>query len=226
MAVCCRRGFAWIVGALPQFVQQSRILDGDDGLRCKVLNEFDLPVVKRTHPGGRSRWPRPTCPPSASAPEPVTRAPASLAELVGTGSAASPLLGQCENLCRKVAHHVAVERDQARDPEAVEDREQQQWIFGRFSERFGLFDQQTSPFRSRLGFRSGKSFEMNEWGYERDLELDLLATKRGSGGQLAIWPSARLSCSAASSSAERSSDRCPALAHHSMATSVRPAWVK
>ena len=70
-----------------------------------------------------------------------------------------------------------------RDPEAVEDREQQQGIFGRLSERFGLFDQQTCPLRSRLGFRCGKPFDMEEWGYERDLKLDLLATQRGSGRQ-------------------------------------------
>ena len=42
-----------------------------------------------------------------------------------------------------------------RDPEAVENREQQQRVFGRLSERFGLLDQQTCPFRRRLGFRCG-----------------------------------------------------------------------
>ena len=61
-----------------------------------------------------------------------------------------------------------------RDPEAVEDREQQQRVFGRLSERFSLFDQQTRPLRSRLGFRRSIAFDMDEWGYERDLKLDLL----------------------------------------------------
>jgi hypothetical protein len=28
--------------ALVQFVEQSRVLDGDDRLRCEVLDEFDL----------------------------------------------------------------------------------------------------------------------------------------------------------------------------------------
>ena len=63
------------------------------------------------------------------------------------------LLGERQELRRKLAHHVAVERHKVRDPEAVEDREQQQWIFGRLSERFSLFDQQACPLDSRLGFR-------------------------------------------------------------------------
>ena len=95
----------------------------------------------------------------------------------------SLLLGERQELRRKLAHHVAVERHGVRDPEAVEDREQQQRVFGRLSERFSLLDQQTCPLHSRLGFRRGISFDMDEWGYERDLKLDLLATQRGRGGQ-------------------------------------------
>ena len=92
-------------------------------------------------------------------------------------------LGERQELRRKLAHHIAVERYAVRDPEAVEDREQQQRVFGRLSKRFSLFDQQTCPLRSRLGFRRSVSFDMDEWGYERDLKLDLLATQRGRGGQ-------------------------------------------
>ena len=33
---------------LPQFVEQPRVLDGDDGLGGEVLDEFDLLVAKRT----------------------------------------------------------------------------------------------------------------------------------------------------------------------------------
>ena len=86
------------------------------------------------------------------------------------------LLGERQELRRKLAHHVAVEGRKVRDPEAVEDREQQQRIFGRLSQRLGLFDQQTCPLRSRLGFGRSIPFDMDEWGYERDLKLDLLAT--------------------------------------------------
>ena len=93
------------------------------------------------------------------------------------------LLGERQELRRKLAHHVAVERHVVRQPKAVEDREQQQWVFERLSERFSLFDQQTCSLRSRLGFRRSVPFDMEEWGYERDLKLDLFATQRGSAGQ-------------------------------------------
>jgi hypothetical protein len=36
------------VGALPQFSQQPRVLDGDHGLRSEVGHELDLLVVERT----------------------------------------------------------------------------------------------------------------------------------------------------------------------------------
>ena len=54
---------------------------------------------------------------------------------------------------RKLAHSIAVECHKVRDPNAVEDREQQQRVFGRLSERFGLFDQQTCLLYGRFGFR-------------------------------------------------------------------------
>ena len=38
-----------IVGALAQFVEQPRVLDGDDGLRGEVLHQLDLLVGERTH---------------------------------------------------------------------------------------------------------------------------------------------------------------------------------
>ena len=89
------------------------------------------------------------------------------------------LLGERQELSRKLAHHVAVERDKVRDPEAVEDREQQQRVFRRLSERFSLFDQQRARSSSRPGFRRRIAFDVQEWGYERDLKLDLFATQRG-----------------------------------------------
>jgi hypothetical protein len=93
------------------------------------------------------------------------------------------LVGQRQELCCKVEHCIAVEPHIARDPEALEDREQQQWIFGRLSERFSLFDQQTRALHGRLSFGSGIPFDMDERGYERDLQLDLFATQRRSAGQ-------------------------------------------
>jgi hypothetical protein len=53
---------------------------------------------------------------------------------------------------------------------------------GRLTERFRSFDQQTCPLHSRLGLWSGVAFDMEEWGYERDLKLDLLVAQWGCGG--------------------------------------------
>ena len=46
-----------------------------------------------------------------------------------------------------------------------------------------MFDQQIGLFRRRLSFRRRVSFDMEEWGYQRDLELDLLTTQCGSARQ-------------------------------------------
>jgi hypothetical protein len=82
----------------------------------------------------------------------------------------------------KLKRRIAVTCYVIRHPEAVEHGEQQQWIFERLSKRFSLFDQQTGPLDGRLGPLSGKAFDREEWGYERDLKLDLLAAQRGRGG--------------------------------------------
>ena len=76
---------------------------------------------------------------------------------------------------------VAVERHITRDPEAVENREQQKRVVGRLPERFSLFDQQTRSFRRRLGFRRCIAFDMEEWVYQRDLKLDLFVAQRRRG---------------------------------------------
>src|SRR6201981_735171 len=93
------------------------------------------------------------------------------------------LLRQPQDVCCEIAQSLAVEGHQIRYPEGVQNREQQQRVYGRLSERFGLLDQQTSLLCCRLGFRGGIAFDMDEWGDERDLKLDLLATPRGGAGQ-------------------------------------------
>ena len=45
VAVCCSRPRE-ISGALPQFVEQPRVLDGDDGLSGEALDQRDLLVGK------------------------------------------------------------------------------------------------------------------------------------------------------------------------------------
>ena len=56
----------------------------------------------------------------------------------------------------------------------------------------------------------------------------LIASRSSAGvaGKVAIWARARVSCSAASTSAERASDRCPALPHSPAAFSISPASVQ
>src|SRR5215472_4814760 len=93
------------------------------------------------------------------------------------------LFRERQELRREIAKRVAIECRKARDTDAIEDREQQQRIFGRLSQRFSSLDQQTCLLRGRLGFGGGIAFDMDEWGYERDLKLDLLATQGGRAGQ-------------------------------------------
>ena len=78
-------------------------------------------------------------------------------------------LGERHELRRKLAHHVAIERDNVRDRDAVEDREQQQRVFRRLPERLGLFDQQMSALHGRLGFRRSESTDVDKGVYQRDL---------------------------------------------------------
>ena len=54
----------------------------------------------------------------------------------------SPLiLGEREELRCELPHHIAFECHAVSDPEAVKDREQEQWIVRRLSERLRLLDQ-------------------------------------------------------------------------------------
>src|SRR5262249_44681516 len=91
------------------------------------------------------------------------------------------LLGERQEVRRKLVQPLAVERHKVCDPAPKEDRKQQKGIFGWLSDCFSLLDQKTCPLYSRLGFRRGISFDMHEWGYERDLKLDLFAAQRGRG---------------------------------------------
>src|SRR3974390_2421878 len=93
------------------------------------------------------------------------------------------LLRDSQELRRKLAHCATVEPCVGRDPEAVEDREQQQWVVRRLSQRFSMFDQKTSPLRSRLRFRRGMSLDLHERRYERDLQLYLLTAQLGRSRQ-------------------------------------------
>jgi hypothetical protein len=93
------------------------------------------------------------------------------------------LLRERQELHRVIAKDIAIERHIVHDPRTVADREQQQRIFGRLSQRFSLLDQQKRLLLSRLGFRRRGPFDVEEWGYEADLKPDLLATQRRRAGQ-------------------------------------------
>ena len=74
------------------------------------------------------------------------------------------LLRERQELRREIATGIAIECHKVRSPEGVKDREQQQGIFGRLSQRFGLLDQRACLLRSRPGFGGGMAFDMDEWG--------------------------------------------------------------
>ncbi len=73
---------------------------------------------------------------------------------------------------------MAVECNVVCEPEAIEDREQQQRVLGRFAKRFGLFDQHPCALHSRFGFRRRVTSDVHEGVYQRNLKFDLLTTQR------------------------------------------------
>ena len=79
-----------------------------------------------------------------------------------SGTVAVCFSASARNSVARFAQHVAVERHIVRHPEAVEDREQQQRIFRRLSERLSLFDQKTRPLNCRLGFWRGIPFDVDD----------------------------------------------------------------
>ena len=74
----------------------------------------------------------------------------------------SLFLGERQELSREIATDIAIERHIVRDPDAIEDRKQQQRVFGRLSQRFGLLDKQLVPARWRLCFGCRIAFDVHE----------------------------------------------------------------
>ena len=131
-----------------------------------------------------------------------------------------------QELRRKLAHRVAIERHKVYVPKAEEDREQQQRVFGGSPNASACSISRRACSAAALVSGAAYPLTWHERCYERDLKLDLLATQRGRGGKVAIWSRARVSCSTASTNAERSSDRCPALPQKLAAFSISPASVQ
>ena len=84
------------------------------------------------------------------------------------------LLSKRHKLRRNFARRFAIECHHVRGPRAMEDREQQQRVFGSFSEHFRLFDQHPRSLDGRFGLWRSVAFHVEERGYERHLELDFL----------------------------------------------------
>ena len=140
------------------------------------------------------------------------------------GSGRVLLLGKLQELRRKLAHHVAVEADKVRNPKTVQHREQEQWIFRGFAKRFGLRDNEARLIEGRFRLARRKALGVHKGVGEGDLKLDLLAAPRRRARAMSQdWSRARLRCSTASTNAERSSSRCPALPHKAAALSISPA---
>jgi predicted ATPase len=86
------------------------------------------------------------------------------------------LLGERHELGCKLSHHVAVECDVARRPEAVEDRKQQQWVFGRLSALAVAREQQTTSWELRAAMSMARLWRDQG---KRDEALGLLAPVYG-----------------------------------------------
>ena len=141
-----------------------------------------------------------------------------------SGDCRSLFLGERQELRCKLANRVAVERDVVRAPNATEEREQQYRVFRRLAKGFGLFHEQTRLFRAVLV--SGAAYPLTCMRhYEGELKLDLLATSAALRQGRDLVESAR-ELITASTNADRSSDRCPALPQNPAAFSISPASVQ
>jgi hypothetical protein len=83
------------------------------------------------------------------------------------------LLSQFHELRGKVTHDIAIERHDARDPEAVEDRKQHQRVFDWLTQRLRALDRHARSFEGR--FRLGRriALNMHKSVGEPDPKLDL-----------------------------------------------------
>jgi hypothetical protein len=90
----------------------------------------------------------------------------------------SLFLGKRQDLRGALARYIAVKRSKIRVKQSEESRKQQHRILGRLAKCFRLFHQQTCSLRGRHRFRRGLPFDMLEWVYQCNLQLDFFATKR------------------------------------------------
>src|SRR5262245_24899275 len=89
------------------------------------------------------------------------------------------LPGEFEELARKRACCLALEVDELRDEEAVEDRVQQKWIFDMFAQCLRLLDHRAGLVERCFCFDRRKTLRVIHSVSKSDLKLDMFATPRG-----------------------------------------------
>jgi hypothetical protein len=87
-----------------------------------------------------------------------------------------------QELPRKLARYVAVERYKVPDPKAEENREQQQRVFRRLSELLRLLDQRACLLKRCFGLGRRIAFGVHQSVCEPNLKPDLRAAQRGRAG--------------------------------------------
>jgi hypothetical protein len=95
----------------------------------------------------------------------------------------SLFFGEREKLCRKLTQSIAIEGYDVHGNKPVKGREYYQRVFGGFSERLSLVDQQTCALDSSPGFWRCVTFDVDKRSYERYLKLDLVTTQLERGRQ-------------------------------------------
>ena len=88
------------------------------------------------------------------------------------------LLGELKNCARKPAHHLAIEGDKVRRPDAVEDRDNSsKRVFGWLSQRFRLLNKQPCLLDGGFCFGCRIAFGVHNSVRKCDLERDLFAAE-------------------------------------------------
>jgi hypothetical protein len=94
-----------------------------------------------------------------------------------------PFLGEHKELSRKRPYYIAVERDIVRDPEAVQVREQEQWVFRWLPECVRVLNQCARLIKRRSRLRRCITFGVHQGICQRNLTPDLFATLDGTRRQ-------------------------------------------
>ena len=93
-------------------------------------------------------------------------------------------LSKRQELDAEIARDITIECHEVCGKDTVENRGQQQRVFGTLAESVSLFEQQTRLLYGRFGFQRSISFDVDQRGDECYLKLDLCSV--GVAGKAAI----------------------------------------